>query len=177
MLAGFNNYCTHHKYCQWCLPNMWMIWSNLVSEWILKALFVIVQCPSLRIGFSLQILHCCFAQHKAHNLLNCHPASYQAMLQRELYYSEGYGLTMLVLLAEYKLKTKILKNNFKYKHVKKEKEGCRKKILGRYHLKIQCLTKDLSGCNKQDLRAGLQFVAWIVLNTTFLEHNYMSDTS
>lgn len=82
------------------------------------------------------------------------------MLQRELYYSEGYGFTMLVLLAEYKLKTKILKNNFKYKHVKKKKkEGCRKKILGRYHLKIQRLTKDLSGCNKQDLGAGLQFVA------------------
>lgn len=121
MLAGFNNFCTLHKYCQWCLPNMWMIWSNLVSEWILKALFVIVQCPSLRIGFFLKILHCCFAQHKAHNLLNCYPASNQAMLQRERFCSEGYGLTMLVLLAEYKLKTKILKNNFKYKHVKKKK--------------------------------------------------------
>lgn len=38
-----------------------------------------------------------------------------------MYRAEGFDLTMLVLLAEYKLKTEILKNNFKYKHVKKKR--------------------------------------------------------
>lgn len=39
-----------------------------------------------------------------------------------MYYSEGLDLTVLVLLAEYKLKREILKNNFKYKDVEKKKK-------------------------------------------------------
>lgn len=43
------------------------------------------------------------------------------MLQGEMYYSEEFPLTRLVLLVEYKLKTESLKNNLKYKHVKEKK--------------------------------------------------------
>lgn len=78
------------------------------------------------------------------------------MLQGEVYCSEEIHLTRLVLLVEYKLKTEFLKNNLKHEHVGEKKKSEEKK--GRYHLKIQCIPKDIFGCNKQDLRVGLQFI-------------------
>lgn len=96
-----------------------------------------------------------------------------------MYYSEGLDLTVLVLLAEYKLKREILKNNFKYKDVekKKKKEVCRKKPWEDTISKYSAFQKIFLFVINKNLEAGFQFVAWIVLNTTFLEHNYMSDTS
>lgn len=74
-----------------------------------------------------EFFYCCFAQHRAQNLLNCYAASNHAMLQGEMYYSEEFPLTRLVLLVEYRLKTESLKNYLKYKHVK-EKKSLKKKI-------------------------------------------------
>lgn len=45
------------------------------------------------------------------------------MLQGEMYYSEEFPLTRLVLLVEYRLKTESLKNYLKYKHVKEKKKS------------------------------------------------------
>lgn len=92
--------------------------------------------------------------------MNCYPASNQAVLQGQIYYSEGLDLTVLVLLAEYKLKREILKNNFKYKDVeKKKKEVCRKKPWEDTISKYSAFQKIFLFVINKNLEAGFQFVA------------------